>query len=91
MHRNLPSNVSMAYSQRVAVSGATLALTAYEKKPEFGPARLVAKEFVSKGNDLPYLVQTGSERTINGSKMRTRSRNKQSELFGRLRKGLSVK
>ena len=54
-------------------------------------SHLVAKEFVSKGNDLPYLVQTGSELTINGSKMRSRSRNKQSELFKRLRKGLSVK
>jgi hypothetical protein len=46
-------------------------LTAYIKKPEYGPATIVATNIAITDAATPVLVQTGSEVTLDGERMET--------------------
>jgi hypothetical protein len=48
------------------------ALTAYIKKPEYGPARLHATNVTISATEMPVIVQTGSEVSIDGTAAETR-------------------
>ncbi len=51
-----------------------LAFTAFQKKPEFGPARIVADSVQLSQNQLDHLVEHGSSLQLNGQKTVTESR-----------------
>jgi hypothetical protein len=50
-----------------------IALAAYTKKPEFGPARIEVEYLSVQGQSFPFLVQTGSRATLDGRRLPTRS------------------
>jgi hypothetical protein len=50
-----------------------IALAAYTKKPEFGPARIEVNGLTVEGRSFPFLVQTGSRATLDGRRLPTRS------------------
>ncbi|MFQ5610491.1 MAG: hypothetical protein ACE5F8_09530, partial [Woeseiaceae bacterium] len=50
---------------RIANAGFA-AMTAYIKKPEYGPASLFASNVVVEDTDTPAIVQTGSVLTLDG-------------------------
>ncbi|MBW2694164.1 MAG: hypothetical protein JRE57_16295, partial [Deltaproteobacteria bacterium] len=50
-----------------------IALAAYSKKPEFGPARIEVNGLAVSGRSFPFLVQTGSRATLDGRRLPTRS------------------
>ncbi|MGI9590133.1 MAG: hypothetical protein ACR2P8_02100, partial [Myxococcota bacterium] len=50
-----------------------VALAAFTKKNEFGPAVLTASDLVVSGRSFPSLVQTGSRLTLDGRHVATRS------------------
>jgi hypothetical protein len=50
-----------------------IALAAYTKKPEFGPARIEVTGLAVEGRSFPFLVQTGSRATLDGRRLPTRS------------------
>jgi len=50
-----------------------IALAAYTKKPEFGPARIEVDGLTVEGRSFPFLVQTGSRATLDGRRLPTRS------------------
>jgi hypothetical protein len=55
---------------RIAAAGFA-AMTAYIKKPEYGPARLVAENVSITGTDTPVVVQTGNQMTIDTIEVET--------------------
>jgi hypothetical protein len=50
-----------------------IALAAYTKKPEFGPARIQVDDLSVEGQSFSFLVQTGSRATLDGRRLPTRS------------------
>lgn len=50
-----------------------IALAAYTKKPEFGPARIEVEDLSVQGQSFSFLVQTGSRATLDGRRLPTRS------------------
>jgi hypothetical protein len=50
-----------------------IALAAYTKKPEFGPARIEVNGLAVEGRSFPFLVQSGSRATLDGRRLPTRS------------------
>jgi len=57
----------------VAVEDVWIAVAAYTKKPEFGPARIEVEGLAVEGRSFPYLVQTGSRASLDGRRLPTRS------------------
>jgi len=82
---------SMVLVEQATVVGSAIGLTAYEKKTEFGPARLVARDVRIGANDLPYMVESGSEIIIDGLPVQPYARKKQTGLFRWMRSGESVR
>lgn len=54
-------DLSLVRVQNVQINNATYALTAYQKKPEFGSAILQAIRTQISNSDQPYLVETDSK------------------------------
>ena len=50
----------------VDIRGCNLALTAYQKKPEFGPASIRSLGLTLANNKVPFLLEEGSDIDING-------------------------
>ncbi|MBW2494262.1 MAG: hypothetical protein JRE43_05890 [Deltaproteobacteria bacterium] len=59
-----------------------IALAAYTKKAEFGPARIEVDGLAVEGRSFPYLVQTGSRARLDGRRLPTRSFNSE-DLYAR--------
>jgi hypothetical protein len=74
----------------VSISRAVVGLTAYQKKTEFGPGHLEVTGFNSRNNQLPYLVESGSTILVDGVRVIGFSKNKQTELFKRMKAGLAL-
>jgi hypothetical protein len=55
----------------LAISGGEIGLSVFQKKPEFGPGRIVAKKVAITGNKQPYLVEYGSTITVDDKAMTT--------------------
>jgi hypothetical protein len=67
------SNIGIASKDRssttidgLSISGGNIGLTVFQKKPEFGPGNIVAKNVAITGNKQPYLVESGSAITVDG-------------------------
>ena len=53
----------MIFLSSSEIAKCRVGLTAYQKKPEFGPATIVASATSFNAVDRPYLVEEGSEIT----------------------------
>ncbi len=51
-----------------------LGFTAYQKKPEFGFAHILANEVEMKGNETDYLIENNSSLNLNGKIVKTSAR-----------------
>jgi hypothetical protein len=60
------SNVKL---RNVEISNTKIAITAYQKKPEYGPAYITAEDILLKKVTNDFLVENNSEILINGKKM----------------------
>ena len=74
----------------VLIRRATVGLTAYQKKTEFGPGHMEVTGFNSRFNQLPYLVESESSILIDGVRVSGFSKNKQAELFRRMKAGAGL-
>ncbi len=71
------------------INGASFAgLTAYVKKPEYGPARIEANDVTMTNTETAALAQTGSAVVIDGSAVETRDVNVDALYDTVMRKGL---
>ena len=52
--------------ENVTLIGNETAIAGYQKKPEYGPSKIIVKKSKLEGNKTPYLLQTGSELHIDG-------------------------
>ncbi len=59
----------------VDIRGSNLALTAYQKKPEFGPSSMKASGLMLKNNKVPFLFEVGSDVTIENKPVVPNARN----------------
>ncbi|RMG87102.1 MAG: hypothetical protein D6714_03025 [Bacteroidetes bacterium] len=48
-----------------------LGFTAFQKKPEFGPAQIIAQKVILEKNGEPWLIEAGSELRIDGKRVET--------------------
>ena len=73
----------------VTINGASFAgLTAYIKKPEYGPASIEARDVIISDTETPVLVQTNSVVSIDGEAAETREINVDALYETVMRKGL---
>lgn len=73
------SNLEM---QRVRISDCEIGLSAYQKKPEFGPGVISAEELEMIKVNIPYLVEKGSTVTVDGVAMPPARENVEEILYG---------
>lgn len=57
-------DISLIKLRNVNISGGQIGLTAYQKKPEFGPGVIEARELRIKNVPIPYLVEERSQVTV---------------------------
>jgi hypothetical protein len=62
---------SSATIDDLEISGGEIGLSVFQKKPEFGPGNIVAKNVVITDNKQPYLVEYGSTITVDSKAMPT--------------------
>lgn len=68
---------SQAVLSQVDVDSSKIILAAYQKKPEFGPARLALTEFSQKGRYiLDYAIDEKSSLTLNGEPFESKNKKK---------------
>jgi hypothetical protein len=63
---------SFVRARRLAVHDTWVALAAFAKKPEFGPARLEAHDLRLSGRGFAHLAQAGSQITLDGRRLPAR-------------------
>ncbi len=74
--------------ENIAISDTMVALTLYQKKPEFGPGTIVGKDITLSGNiSMDYLIEKKSTLIIDGIEIFPRSDTKESILFDKMIKG----
>ena len=59
-------DISLIDLDNVKITGGKIGLTAYQKKPEFGPGTIVAQKIKMINVPIEYLVEDGSEVTVDG-------------------------
>jgi hypothetical protein len=68
--------------RNVLISDGDVGLTAYQKKPEFGPGSLVVEELEILGTDVPYLVELRSSVVVDGAAIEANRENVEDILYG---------
>lgn len=66
----------------VNVENCKVGFTVFQKKPEFGKAKVVATKYVSKNVEVPYLLEKGSSLTVNGEVMKADDEKVKAKLYG---------
>jgi hypothetical protein len=66
----------------VTIVGGQVGLTAYQKKPESGPASIVATNFSITDTEVPYLIEHGSSALVNGVLVKTVPQKVEPLLYG---------
>jgi len=57
---------SKADVKQISLVDNTTSFSAFQKKPEFGPAQIWVEKYTAEGNQNLYLLQNGSELKIDG-------------------------
>jgi hypothetical protein len=72
----------------ISISDTMVALTLYQKKPEFGPGSIVGEDITLSGNiSMDYLIEKKSTLIIDGIEIFPRSDTKESILFDKMING----
>lgn len=75
----------------VRVEDVTTLASAYQKKPEYGPAQMRLKDFTEMGKiSMPYLIEKGSQIYINGEQITPKRKRQERSLIERLKAGLPI-
>ena len=53
----------------INLTSCKIGFASYQKKPEFGPARIIVNSLIERKTKKPYMVESGSEIIFNGKKM----------------------
>lgn len=80
---------------KLTINGATLknntiGLVVYQKKPEYGPATIDARDTVIESTELPTLLEPGSSIFIDGAAVKVLARKKQKLIFDSLKNGRNL-
>lgn len=73
---------SVAVFNNVLISECKTGLAVYQKKPEFGPAKLSIEHLEKANIDKPYLVEEGSTMTIDSKNIQPNDKNVAEKLYG---------
>ena len=75
-------DISVINLSNVKISGGQIGLTAYQKKPEFGPGSINATHVNMNNVPLPYLVEERSQVSVDGKSIPPSRDNVKSILYG---------
>jgi hypothetical protein len=75
-------DISLIKLADVTISGGQIGLTAYQKKPEFGPGSIEASGLHIVGVAIPYLVEERSQVTVDQKKIEPSRDNVKDILYG---------
>ncbi len=67
-------DLSQITLEDVAIKDSRLAISAFQKKSEFGPGKISINSLVLKGNELDYLIEESSELAIDNVLVATKSK-----------------
>ena len=74
--------------KNISISDTMVAITLYQKKPEFGPAKIIGEDITLKGSiSMDYLIEKKSILIIDGADILPRSDTKESILFDKMING----
>ena len=81
-------DLSVISGSNISISNSKIAITLYEKKPEFGPATIDIHNYTTSGHiDLDYLIQKKSTLIIDNQVMVPRAARKEQYLFEKMISG----
>ncbi len=66
----------------IEIYDSKIGFTAFQKKPEFGPASIEVSELEMDKVDVPYLIEAGSDLTVNGKRIKPSRENVKDILYG---------
>lgn len=68
----------------IRVLDCTVAFTAFQKKPEFGPAEIVVSNLSMSGPEEPYLIEEASRLMLDGRRIKADSEKVKEMLYGEM-------
>jgi hypothetical protein len=74
-------DLSSATIDQLVISGGNMGMSVFQKKPEFGPGSIVAKNVAITGNKQPYLVEQGSTITVDGTAVASNAQGVKGSLY----------
>lgn len=78
-------DLSRLHLRRSAVSDSPVGLATYQKKPEFGPSRVIATGLSMSKVKAPYLIEDKSSVTVDGAAIAAGTQDALSALYGEAR------
>lgn len=68
--------------KEITISDSKIGLSAYQKKSEFGPGNILVNNLLIRNVEIPYLIESGSNITIDGNVVESNSENVKDILYG---------
>jgi hypothetical protein len=65
-----------------AISDSRIGVTAYQKKPEFGPGSIAATKLTQTGSEVPYMIEKRSTMTLDGKAIPSTHKKVKDLLYG---------
>lgn len=81
---------SRVRARRVSITASRIGLSAYQKKPEFGPSRIEMAGLAFKDTDLRVLIEKRSSVSIDGKTVIGSGRRKSSLIVNRVKDGAAI-
>ena len=67
--------------EKLRLDSCILGITAYQKKPEFGPAQIEIKSFEAKKLEQIHLIETGSKLVLEGQLIEAKNENVEAQMY----------
>ena len=64
------------------ISNSRIGVTAYQKKPEFGPGSITATNLTQTGSEVPYMIEKRSTMTLDGKAIASKYKKVKDLLYG---------
>ena len=64
-------DLSVIEARNLTITNTKLAITAFKKKPEFGPSNVTVSGLLMKNVETNYLIENSSSLTVDGEKIKT--------------------
>ncbi len=75
-------DLSIVLLDTISIENTKLGFTAYQKKSEFGPSRIIAKSVEMKGVETDYLIENTSTLIIGNDTIMTKQDDVKSKMYG---------